>query len=168
MSKVTVENKTGIKRLVQDNEDTSYLIAPLYDSGTDPNYKYTYLKFTMVDACNEDEAIVKYKTARRISHDFECIVGHVVTVIDKSHDSMMGEMVVQYNIDAEETTTEGKDEYIVCLKCGGEMGNPEFTYSHFQIIRANSVYEAVSKYNEINKCVYFYGTYFGAVIRRGE
>ena len=37
------------------------------------------------------------------------------------------------------------------------MEDPEIHYEDYQIIDANSADEARKKYNEINKCSYFYG-----------
>lgn len=55
------------------------------------------------------------------------------------------------------TNTQGKYEYLVALKCGGLMEDPEIYYRNYQIIWADSEDEARKKYNELNNCTYFYG-----------
>lgn len=61
------------------------------------------------------------------------------------------------DIYVEETDTQGNDEYLVALSCGGLMESPGADYTDYQIIRANSEVEAKDKYDTINKCSYFYG-----------
>lgn len=60
-------------------------------------------------------------------------------------------------VDANVTNTKGEHSYVVALCCGGLMEDPEIHYEDYQIIDANSEDEARKKYNEINKCSYFYG-----------
>ncbi|MCK2000399.1 hypothetical protein MZM54_03210 [[Brevibacterium] frigoritolerans] len=50
--------------------------------------------------------------------------------------------------------------YLVAL-CVDE---PSISYSSFQIIESINKQEAINKYNEINKCSYFYGTVLAEVI----
>ena len=50
------------------------------------------------------------------------------------------------------------NKYLVALCSGGIMENPEITYSDFEVIDADSIEEAVEKYNKKNNCSYFYGT----------
>ena len=59
--------------------------------------------------------------------------------------------------DIKETNTQGKHAYVIALCCGGLMEDPDFHYHNFQMIRADTEYEAVEKYNELNNCGYFYG-----------
>lgn len=61
-------------------------------------------------------------------------------------------------VDAKVTDTKGEHSYVVALCCGGLMEDPEIHYEDCQIIYANSADEARKKYNEINKCSYFYGS----------
>ena len=61
-------------------------------------------------------------------------------------------------VDAKVTGTKGEHSYLVALCCGGVMEDPEIHYEDYQIIYANSEDEASKKYNEINKCSYFYGS----------
>lgn len=63
----------------------------------------------------------------------------------------------QKEIDAEDTNTVGKHSYLVATECGGLMECPEIWYTYYQIIHADSPEEAKKKYDEINKCSYFYG-----------
>lgn len=56
------------------------------------------------------------------------------------------------------TNTEGKNEYLVALACGGVMEDPYLHYENYQIIRADSEYEAVQKYNKLNNCTYYHGS----------
>ena len=58
---------------------------------------------------------------------------------------------------AKKTNTQGEHAYVVALRCGGCMENPNISYENFQIIHADSEKEAERKYNEINKCSYYYG-----------
>ena len=64
----------------------------------------------------------------------------------------------EVTVDAEDTSTQGNNTYLVALCCGGLMEDPEFHYHKYQIIRADSEDEARNKYNELNNCNYFYGT----------
>ena len=75
-------------------------------------------------------------------------------------------MKVKYiaEVEAEETKTQGKYKYLVALCCGGLMESPKIHYSNYQVISADSDTEAVKKYNEINKCNYFYGYVLGEVL----
>lgn len=50
------------------------------------------------------------------------------------------------------------NKYLIALSVGGLMEQPEITYEDFQVIEATTQYEAIKKYNELNKCSYFYGT----------
>lgn len=74
-------------------------------------------------------------------------------------------MKVKYmaEVDAKETNTQGCHAYLVALCCGGLIEDPEIHYHNYQIIRADSEEEAVKKYNEINKCSYFYGDILGRI-----
>ena len=38
------------------------------------------------------------------------------------------------------------------------MEDPEIHYEDYQIIHADSAYEARRKYNKVNNCSYFYGS----------
>ncbi|WP_144536438.1 hypothetical protein [Bacillus thuringiensis] len=49
------------------------------------------------------------------------------------------------------------NNYLVALRTGGEMGNPDISYNDFQIIEAEDELEARKRYNHINNCSYFYG-----------
>lgn len=60
--------------------------------------------------------------------------------------------------EAKDTNTEGKYAYLVALCVGGIMERPEITYEDPQIIYADSEYEAKNKYDELNRCSYFYGS----------
>ena len=75
-------------------------------------------------------------------------------------------MKVKYiaEVEAKETDTQGKYTYLVALCCGGLMEDPEFHYHNYQVIKADSEDEARQKYNEINKCSYFYGCVLGKVL----
>ena len=48
-------------------------------------------------------------------------------------------------------------KYIVALLCGGLMESPELYHSEGQIIEAKTQKEAEKRYNEKNRCSYFYG-----------
>lgn len=61
-------------------------------------------------------------------------------------------------VDAKVTDTKGEHSYVVALCCGGLMEDPEIHYEDYQIIYADSADEARKKYNEINKCSYYYGS----------
>ena len=61
-------------------------------------------------------------------------------------------------VDAKVTDTKGEHSYVVALCCGGLMEDPEIHYEDYQIIYADSTDEAWKKYNEINKCSYYYGS----------
>lgn len=50
------------------------------------------------------------------------------------------------------------NKYLVALSVGGLMELPDFTYSDYDVINANSRKEAVDKYNKKHNCSYFYGT----------
>ena len=56
------------------------------------------------------------------------------------------------------TNTEGKNKYVVALLVGGLMEMPDFYFTDYQIINADNENDARCKYNEINKCRYFYGS----------
>ena len=60
-------------------------------------------------------------------------------------------------VEAKETDTIGSKRYLVATRCGGIMEDPEIHYTNYQIINANSEKEAVSKYNDINDCSFYYG-----------
>lgn len=49
------------------------------------------------------------------------------------------------------------NKYLVALSVGGVMEMPDFTYSDFEVIDANSRNEATEIYNKKNNCSYFYG-----------
>lgn len=63
----------------------------------------------------------------------------------------------EFYSDYKDTDTEGKHSYVVALCSGGVMEDVELHYSDYQIIHANTKREAEAKYNEINRCSYFYG-----------
>jgi hypothetical protein len=50
------------------------------------------------------------------------------------------------------------NKYLIALSVGGIMEMPDITYQDFQIIEAITLDDAVTKYNKINNCSYFYGT----------
>lgn len=62
-----------------------------------------------------------------------------------------------HEVDAKETDTHGRYAYLVACCCGGVMEDPEIHYEDYQVIWADSVNEAERKYNELNKCSYYYG-----------
>ncbi len=63
----------------------------------------------------------------------------------------------EVTVDAKETDTQGVHSYLVALRCGGLMEDPEVYYRDYQVIRADSKDEAIEKYNKLNDCSYFYG-----------
>lgn len=67
-------------------------------------------------------------------------------------------MSIIKEVDAKVTDTKGEHSYVVALCCGGLMEDPDIHYEDYQIIYANSEDEARKKYNEINKCRYYYGS----------
>lgn len=58
-------------------------------------------------------------------------------------------------VEAKVTETEGKHIYVVASSEGGVREMPIFHYYNYQVIRANSVEEAIRKYLELNVCDYF-------------
>ena len=54
--------------------------------------------------------------------------------------------------------------FLVALMSGGVQEQPEFTYSRYQLIDAENKEEAVTIYNEKNRCSYYYGHVIGEVI----
>ena len=72
-------------------------------------------------------------------------------------------VTVPMQVNVADTNTKGEHAYIVAVLCGGVMEDPEFHYEYYQLIRADSADEARRKYNEINKCSYFYGDVIGQV-----
>lgn len=60
-------------------------------------------------------------------------------------------------LNATDTDTTGKYTYVVALRLGGMTGEPDVRHEDYQLIRADSEKEAVEKYNELNKCTYYYG-----------
>ena len=52
-----------------------------------------------------------------------------------------------------------RGRYVVALRSGGTMEQPEVTYSDYQTIEAGSVKEAEATYNRINNCSYYHGAY---------
>lgn len=60
-------------------------------------------------------------------------------------------------VDVRETDTKGLYSYVVALKCGGIMEDPEIYYTNYQLIKADSEEEAYEKYNKINNCSFYYG-----------
>ena len=48
-------------------------------------------------------------------------------------------------------------QYLVALAAGGLQEQPQFNYSNFQIIEANSRPEACDIYDNNNNCDFFYG-----------
>ena len=69
----------------------------------------------------------------------------------------------EVTVDAKDTDTQGEHTYIVALRCGGLMEDPEIHYHDYQIIRADSRVEAVYKYNVLNNCNYFNGNVMGQI-----
>ena len=63
----------------------------------------------------------------------------------------------QKEVDVTAPNTTGKNSYLVALVCGGLMEDPEIWYTDYQVIQADTPKEAERKYNEINKCSYYYG-----------
>ena len=59
-------------------------------------------------------------------------------------------------VDAKDTDTKGKYDYLVACLCGGVMEDPNFHYMDYQIIHADSDEDAEKKYNELNRCTYYY------------
>lgn len=51
--------------------------------------------------------------------------------------------------------------YLVALKTGGLMEDPQIHYQDFQIIYASTEQEALQIYNTKNNCSYFYGEVIG-------
>ncbi|HDR7922206.1 hypothetical protein [Bacillus paranthracis] len=49
------------------------------------------------------------------------------------------------------------NNYLVALREGGDMGQPDISYNDFQIIEAENKLDACKRYNESNNCSYFYG-----------
>ena len=72
------------------------------------------------------------------------------------------------SVQAKETDTIGENQYLVALAVGGLMEMPEIEYRDYQIINADTAKEAVEKYNDINKCSYFYGHCIGQVAPDGR
>lgn len=64
---------------------------------------------------------------------------------------------IKKTVDAKQTNTYGKYTYVVALRCGGLMEDPDFHYKDYQIIRADSEDEARKKYNQLNNCSFYYG-----------
>lgn len=64
---------------------------------------------------------------------------------------------------AEEKTTVGEHAYLVAIRCGGLMEDPDFHDEDFQIIRANSPEEAEKTYDIINKSRFYHGQVIGCV-----
>lgn len=57
---------------------------------------------------------------------------------------------------------DGKEHtYIVAMRCGGVMEDPDIHYEDRQVITAMSEKEAEDKYNKKNKCSYYYGKVIG-------
>lgn len=56
------------------------------------------------------------------------------------------------------TDTKGRYVYLVATLIGGVMEHPDFYYENYQIIKADSEYEARKKYDQINNCSYYYGS----------
>lgn len=71
---------------------------------------------------------------------------------------------IKTEMDVKETNTIGKNAYVVALCCGGLMEDPEIYYSDYQLIYADSEKEAKTKYDELNKCNYFYGEVIGQIV----
>lgn len=70
----------------------------------------------------------------------------------------MTKLVIEYNmleILVDDSETIGKYRYLVGLKCGGVVENPECFVTQLQIIRANSDVEALNKYNETHDISYY-------------
>lgn len=69
---------------------------------------------------------------------------------------------------AKETDTRGENQYLVALQTGGLQESPEIEYRDYQIINADTAKESVEKYNDINKCSYFYGHCIGQLLPDGR
>lgn len=67
------------------------------------------------------------------------------------------------SIQAKETNTVGEFRYLVALAVGGLTESPEIEYRDYQIINANNSTEAKLKYDEINKCSFYYGEVLGEI-----
>lgn len=59
--------------------------------------------------------------------------------------------------DIKETDTNGAHSYVIALRCGGIMEDPEIHYHHYQLINAESEADACEKYNRMNNCNFYYG-----------
>ena len=66
-------------------------------------------------------------------------------------------------ITAQEKISFGEHAYLVALRCGGVMEDPDFHHEFFQIIRADSPEEAERTYDIINNSSYYYGQVIGCV-----
>lgn len=158
---VRVSTTIDLDRVIVIDPDGKYVACKVYESPTD-GAPFTYLNFSLLDASSAFECRDKYlrmvkATAGAFSYKIiDCIVGEVT-----GHDSALGRISVNLDLNAKTTDTTGKNQYVVCLACGGEMGAPEYTYNDFQIIGADSQKEAEAKYDEINHCVYFKGMCIG-------
>lgn len=67
-------------------------------------------------------------------------------------------VMIQREVHAKDTDTQGKNTYLVATACGGIMEDPEIHYEDYQVIRADNKKEAEEKYNKINNCSYYYGS----------
>ena len=77
---------------------------------------------------------------------------------------MKVKVLIKTEMEAKVTYTRGRNAYVVALRSGGLMEDPEVYYSDYQIIRADTEYEAKKKYDELNHCEFFYGEVLGKVI----
>ena len=142
------------------NPDGKYVACMVHLSAKD-GAPYTYLNFWLLDATFAPECRDKFLALMKfggcLSEEFtDCIIGEVT-----GHTDVNGLITVNLDLKAKPTDTVGKNQYVVCLACGGEMGAPQYLYRDFQIISADSQKEAKDKYDEINHCTYFKGMCIG-------
>lgn len=163
MAFVKVDCCIKLDKLNTLDEDGNYIIAPLIRREIeDKEDIYSYMSFSLLTARDIYEATLIYKDYCAITG--KSLAGYIIGEVSKI-DSEANLLYASIGIEAEETETEGANEYVVCLACGGEMGAPEYEYRDFQIIKASSDFEAVSVYNSLNSCNYFYGRLVGSVDR---
>lgn len=163
--KVTTVIKREIKNHIDSAGENSYVACFGFISLVNgDSYYETSLNFEIINADSDEEAIDNFKRFyNKCDWYHDIIIGKIIY-----KDILSDKITALVKIEAEETDTTGESSYVIALLCGGEMGAPEFWYTDFQIIHANSEEEAVKKYNEINKCVYYYGYLIGKVINENK
>lgn len=157
---VRVHTTLSLDHIRVINPDGKYVACMVHLSAKD-YVPYTYLNFCLLDADFAPECRDKFLTLMKFNGGFseeftDCIIGEVI-----GHTDVNGLITVNLDLKATPTDTVGKNQYVVCLACGGEMGAPQYTYRYFQIIGADSQEEAKAKYDEINHCTYFKGMCIG-------